>query len=123
MAKKKVKARSKPQTKTKAKSRTKAKVKVKARVSDDELASLREELSAARAELARIASEESHARHELEKRVSSAASLEERLRAELEAVRLDLRTALADRIQIQFRQRQPTGTNRVAVAAKTILID
>jgi chromosome segregation ATPase len=63
---------------------------------DDERITLREELAEARAELARIASGENSARRDLEARVSAASSLEERLRAEQEALRVDLRTALAD---------------------------
>jgi hypothetical protein len=59
-------------------------------------ATLREELQEARAELARIAGEENHARRDLEAQVSAARAVEERLRNELEAMRVDLRTALAD---------------------------
>lgn len=66
------------------------------RISPDDVATLREELVEARAELARIASEENTARRVLEAKISAAESLEARLRAELEAVRVDLRTALAD---------------------------
>jgi chromosome segregation ATPase len=57
---------------------------------------LEEELAEARAQLARIASEENSARRDLETQVSIARSVEERLTRELEALRVDLRTALAD---------------------------
>jgi chromosome segregation ATPase len=62
----------------------------------DDLTTVREELAEARAELARIASGENTARRDLEARVSAASSVEERLRAELEEMRMDLRTALAE---------------------------
>jgi hypothetical protein len=62
----------------------------------DELREVKEELAEARAELARIAGEENHARRDLVTQVSLGRSVEERLRDELEAVRIDLRTALAD---------------------------
>jgi len=61
-----------------------------------ELALVREELEAARRELARIGSVENHARRDLESQALAQDSVEERLRAELEAVKLDLRTALAE---------------------------
>ena len=64
--------------------------------SADAIATLREELDEARAELARVASDENVARRDLEARVSSAHSVELRLRQELEALHVDLRTALAD---------------------------
>jgi hypothetical protein len=62
----------------------------------NDAAAVREELAEARAELARIAGEENHARRDLEAQVSAARSIEDRLRNELEAMRVDLRTALAD---------------------------
>jgi hypothetical protein len=61
-----------------------------------ELALLREELEAARRELARIGSVENHARRDLEAQALAQDSVEQRLRAELDAVKLDLRTALAE---------------------------
>jgi len=63
---------------------------------DHQLAELREELEAARGELARIASEENHWRRDLDARITAQSTVEERLSAELEAVRIDLRTALAE---------------------------
>ncbi len=57
---------------------------------------LQEELQAALGELARIASDENSARRDLEAQVSAARSREDALRRELEAVRMDLRVALAD---------------------------
>jgi hypothetical protein len=59
-------------------------------------ATLKEELVEARTELARLASGENSARRNLEAQSSLGRSVEERLRAELEAMRVDLRTALAD---------------------------
>ncbi len=86
---------SRPRPKPKAKPKAKPRAKPAARASE-ELTTLREELDEARAELARIASGENTARRDLESRSSSARSFEERLRLELEAMRVDLRTALAD---------------------------
>lgn len=63
---------------------------------DEDLAIALEELEAAHTELARIASGENTAKRELEANVSAAVSTEERLRREMEAMRVDLRTALAD---------------------------
>ena len=57
---------------------------------------LQEELQAALGELARIASDENSARRDLEAQISAARSREDALRRELEAVRMDLRVALAD---------------------------
>jgi hypothetical protein len=62
----------------------------------DDMATLKEELGEARAELARIASGDNSARRNLEAQSSLGRTVEERLRAELEAMRTDLRTALAD---------------------------
>src|SRR4051812_38934039 len=73
----------------------KSSLKRSATVSMD-ASTLREELQEARAELARIAGEENHARRDLEAQVSAARTVEERLHNELEAMRMDLRTALAD---------------------------
>jgi chromosome segregation ATPase len=87
-AAKRPKAKKKPTPKRTAKPTAKA--------SADDLATLREELDEARAELARIATEENSARRTLEMQSSLGRSVEERLRAELEAIRTDLRTALAD---------------------------
>jgi len=73
----------------------KSSLKRSATVSVD-ASTLGEELQEARAELVRIAGEENHARRDLESQVSAARTVEERLRNELEAMRMDLRTALAD---------------------------
>ena len=64
------------------------------RLSGDEL--LIEELGAARQELKRIARDENAIRRELEAALPNESNGADRLRAELEAVRLDLKTALAD---------------------------
>ena len=62
----------------------------------EEVSTLKEELAEARAELARIANVENVARRDLETQSSLGRTVEERLRSELEALRVDLRTALAD---------------------------
>ncbi len=67
-----------------------------ARAAAEDFAGLLEELEAARGELARIATDENHWRRDLDARISAQSAAEERLRGELEAVRVDLRTALAE---------------------------
>jgi chromosome segregation ATPase len=62
--------------------------------SPDEL--LREELTFARQELKRVATAENVVKRELEAALSNERNANDRLRAELDAVRLDLKTALAD---------------------------
>jgi hypothetical protein len=61
-----------------------------------ELALVQEELEAARRELARIGSVENRARRNLAAQALEQDSVEERLLEELEAVKVDLRTALAE---------------------------
>jgi hypothetical protein len=87
------KAKAKPAKKPSAAPRVKTPPPL---ITADELATLREELAEARAELARIASEENVCRRDLEAQVSVAQSVEERTKDELEAMRTELRTALAD---------------------------
>jgi chromosome segregation ATPase len=96
-------AKKSPKRKTKVKAKAKARPKTKPAVrprkpavSSDDLSALREELDAARAELARIASDENHWRRDLDAQISAQSTHHERLRGELEAVRIDLRTALAE---------------------------
>jgi hypothetical protein len=75
---------------------TRAPAPRRASANDEDLAIALEELEEAHAELARIASGENTAKRELESKVSAAVSTEERLRREMEEIRVDLRTALAD---------------------------
>jgi hypothetical protein len=103
-----------PPKKTKAKAKP---VKAKKRLpflAVDEIATIKEELAEARAELARIANVEVSARRDLETQSSLGRSLEERLRAELEAVRVDLRTALAD-LEIARADHQRSETKLIDV--------
>jgi hypothetical protein len=83
----------KPKSKRKA---TPKAAKKATRSADADLAFALEELEAAHSELARIASDENVARRELEAKGSAATTTEERLRHELDALHVDLRTALAD---------------------------
>lgn len=66
------------------------------RPNTDDRGALVEELDEARAQLARIAGEENNARRDLQAQVSRGRTVEESLRRELQAMRIDLRTALAD---------------------------
>ena len=68
----------------------------RASANDEDLAIALEELEEAHTELARIALDENTAKRQLESKVSAAVSTEERLRREMEEIRVDLRTALAD---------------------------
>jgi chromosome segregation ATPase len=76
---------------------------------------LREELAAARQELARLALEENVVKRNLEAQFSDEKSANERLRAELEAVRLDLKTALAD-LEIARSDKQRSDSKALAAA-------
>jgi DNA repair exonuclease SbcCD ATPase subunit len=89
-------ATAKPTKAKPAKAKPAAARRAQATPSTAELALLREELEAARRELARIGSVENHARRDLEAQALAQDSVEQRLRAELDAVKLDLRTALAE---------------------------
>jgi chromosome segregation ATPase len=81
--------------------------------SGDEL--LIEELGAARQELKRLAREENAVRRELEATLSNERNAGDRLRGELEAVRLDLKTALAD-LEISRSESQREGARAQALA-------
>jgi hypothetical protein len=75
-------------------------------LSGDEL--LIEELGFARQELKRVANESSAARRELEASLSTERNASERMFSELEAVRIDLKTALAD-LEIARTEAQREG--------------
>jgi hypothetical protein len=87
--------------------------KKKVALSGDEL--LIEELAAARNELKRVAHEENAVRRELEASLSNERNAGDRLRAELEAVRLDLKTALAD-LEIARAEAQRESTRSQVLA-------
>jgi hypothetical protein len=85
-------------------------------------ATLREELQEARAELARLALGENLARRRLQDESSTACSVEQRLREELEALHVDLRTAQAElEIAHAGRLRAVLKADSVANAAQAAL--
>jgi hypothetical protein len=96
-----------PKARKKPTAKPKRPIKKTVTLSGDEL--LIEELGAARQELRRIASEENQIRRELEAALSNERNATERMRQELEAVRLDLKTALAD-LEISRNEAQREGT-------------
>ena len=102
-------AKKKPQPAPKTRKAPRRKVTL----SGDEL--LIEELAAARTELKRVAQEENDVRRELEASLSNERNGGDRLRAELDAVRLDLKTALAD-LEIARAEAQREGTRAQTLA-------
>jgi chromosome segregation ATPase len=97
----KAKAKAKPAVKAKATARPRVPLqrmppKIEADESEERLREAMEELTEARTELSRLGHEMTAAHRQIEDNRLSSASARENLRAELNAVRTDLKTALAE---------------------------
>jgi predicted RNase H-like nuclease (RuvC/YqgF family) len=99
----KAKAKAKPKPAVNAKSAARPRVppqrmppKIEADASEERLREAMEELTEARTELSRLGHEMTAAHRQIEDNRLSSASARENLRAELNAVRTDLKTALAE---------------------------